>query len=993
MLAVGGFLFLHTIPTHAAGTMLAYWKFDESSAGDDAVDESGNGNDLTPFNDPQPSTDRPSELGVNFANPYSRSLDGGVGQYFEIEDTPSLDATASGVTIAVWVKFAGVSNNYESIVSKWDIGARQQWTLQLNANNKIGWWTGDGEDDADNLESTSTMDSDTWYHIIVTSEGLEKKLYINGVLEGSKTSSVAMGVAEGVGIGVGAKTEGSPEYLNGFVDDLRIYSYALSDSEASDLADGEDVQPTPSLTGGSPLVYEQGAQGLITDLQVQGGTTNPNVSVKLFVNNGRISMSTITGLTFYNADGSVRVGQPSNSPELQFSGSMSNVNTALASLRYVRTSGTGTDTLSASLVQPGEVFFSGNDHLYEYYAGPVTWSQARTNAEGLTKYGAQGYLATITSQAENDFIKDRLKSDSWIGASDSAVEGVWRWVTGPESGQQFWSGAGGGNTVNDMYAHWNNPKTGGTGAEPNQSGDEDCAQFYYSNNGLWNDLSCGNSLGYIVEFGAPSSLPTVSSKDISITTTADATPPTQPGKPSATSPTTDTTPTVSWTASTDSASGLANPAYTLEWSSSATFVSTSGSATTNGTSLAPSSGLADGTWYFRVRATDAASNASISAISDAVVIDSTGPSTPGTPSTNALWMKDNTPTFEWTESVDVGVGLAFIAYAVEWSQNTSFIGLGGTAGITSNSYTIPDNLSMADGTWYFRVKAIDALGNESNWAPYATVNIDTEPPVITRSGASTVAVVLGEGYTDEGATASDDGEGDISSDIVTSNPVDSSEVGSYTVTYDVTDSAGNVATTVTRTVHVVSDADLNNDGTADAIQENVVGVTSPKTNNEVAIHVDNTCSLSNVSIKNQTELAPDGRYDYPVGLLDFTANCGTNGFTTIVTQYYYDPPSGNFVLRKFMNGVFETINDASISRQIINGKQVLVVSYAVTDGGPLDADGVEDGVIVDPAGPALSVPGAPNAGYQRQASDVWLIGIISLVIVVGYRMRRFVAKG
>ncbi len=506
---------------------------------------------------------------------------------------------------------------------------------------------------------------------------------------------------------------------------------------------------TTSLTGGSDVTNLIGYSSNISDLQVSSTDTNPNVSVKLFVSHGTISMQTTTGLTFYDTNGSALSGQPSSTADLQFSGTMNDVNTALATLQYIRTdAGTGTDTLSASLVQPGEVFFSGNGHLYEYFAGPVTWSQAETDAAASSKYGAQGYLATITSQSENDFILDRLKSDSWIGASDAASEGTWKWVTGPESGEQFWQGNGSGNIVNSMYAHWNNPTTGGTGAEPNNSGgNENCAEFYYSNNGLWNDLNCGNMLGYIVEYGAPGNMPAVSSKDVNITTVTDVTPPTTPGTPTATSPTADGTPTVSWTASTDSGSGLKNPAYTLEWSNSSIFASVSGSTTTNSTSFAPPTSLPDGTWYFRVKATDNSNNTATSGISDAVIIDTTDPTVPGTPSAGVLWTNNNTPTYNWAASTDSGSGLATIAYTVEWSQDTLFSGLGGIAGITGNSYTIPDSLHMADGTWYFRALSTDVLGHNSAWSDYATVHIDTVPPVISNVAATNGATVGKETIT------------------------------------------------------------------------------------------------------------------------------------------------------------------------------------------------------------------------------------------------------
>jgi len=83
---------------------------------------------------------------------------------------------------------------------------------------------------------------------------------------------------------------------------------------------------------------------------------------------------------------------------------------------------------------------------------------------------------------------------------------------------------------------------------------------------------------------------------------------------------------------------------------------------------------------------------------------------------------------------------------------------------------------------------------------------DTTPPVITLLGDATVTLLVGETYNDAGATALDDVDGDLTSDIITVNPVDNSIAGTYIVTYDVSDSSGNVAVQVTRTVKVLSPA-------------------------------------------------------------------------------------------------------------------------------------------------------------------------------------------
>ena len=711
------------------------------------------------------------------------------------------------------------------------------------------------------------------------------------------------------------------------------------------------------------------------------GTDNSIVPVKLLVTNGTLSMTTTTGLSFYNASGSP-LSNPQTGSVLYFSGTRSDVNAALATLHYTRNT-TGTDTLEVSLVSPGEVFFSGNGHLYEYVSSTLTWNSAKTAAEGRSKYGANGYLATITSQAENDFVSARVLNAGWMGASDIASEGAWRWVTGPENGTIFSNGNAPGMTAAPgQYQNWN------TGEPNNSSNNEDCGQFLSGGSGRWNDLPCsGTTLpGYVVEYGAPGNMPTVAAANIAITT-SDTIAPTTPDNLTVLSPTTDATPTVSWTTSTDSGTGLSSPPYTLEWSMNATFTNVDGSMTTNSTSLAPSVNLADGSWYFRVKAADNAGNIATSATSSVVVIDTTPPTTPGTPSAGVSWTNDNTPTWNWTASTDAGVGLATTAYVIEWSQDTSFSNLDGMASIPSDaSYTIPDDLSLSDGTWYFRVKAIDALGHESLWSSYGTTRIDTVKPAIALNGSSEITVIQGVAYTDAGAVAVDEAEGDISEAIVVDNPVDSDVVGAYNVTYDVTDSAGNAATTITRTVRVVSNADLNDDGTADAVQQHVQGVTNGETGSYAVVQVDDACSLDAVHSKKQSELANDVVYEYPVGLLDFTATCGTGGFTTVVTQYYYNPPQGDFILRKFMEGSFETVPGVSISQRTIDGQQVLVIRYTVTDGGKLDADGKVDGVIVDPAGPAVlrvpSVPATGVAGVMNMSPSGGLLHIAPIILIL-----------
>lgn len=168
-------------------------------------------------------------------------------------------------------------------------------------------------------------------------------------------------------------------------------------------------------------------------------------------------------------------------------------------------------TITAGSVTPGP-----SGHYYEYVqrSQGYTWSQSKAEAQTRSLYGLQGYLATITSQVENDFIASKLASDGWVGGSDdfneinaavgytlyanqAAAEGNWYWITGPDAGTLISTG----NTPNTVVAP--NGFMNWAASEPNNFGSgEYYIQLSSSNAGKWNDLPASSSLsGYVVEYG------------------------------------------------------------------------------------------------------------------------------------------------------------------------------------------------------------------------------------------------------------------------------------------------------------------------------------------------------------------------------------------------------------------------------------------------------------------------------------------------------------
>ena len=168
------------------------------------------------------------------------------------------------------------------------------------------------------------------------------------------------------------------------------------------------------------------------------------------------------------------------------------------------------------------------EHYYAKILAPnIKWSVAYDIAAGLKWNGLQGYLVTITSEAEHNFIYQSLGSiQGWMGAAaitnydsitynqpgiswgsdytsklkgsyktggvkayDDQVEKYWHWVSGPEAGQTVFG--------KNKYTNFNVN-------EPNNSGNNEwCAEYGFGEGGKWNDYpnSVNGIEGYYIEFG------------------------------------------------------------------------------------------------------------------------------------------------------------------------------------------------------------------------------------------------------------------------------------------------------------------------------------------------------------------------------------------------------------------------------------------------------------------------------------------------------------
>ena len=175
-------------------------------------------------------------------------------------------------------------------------------------------------------------------------------------------------------------------------------------------------------------------------------------------------------------------------------------------------------------------FFSSNGHYYEAFSENVTWEMALSNAEGSSYRGLKGYLLTVTSPEENDFVWKQVVNQSditgwgsfvgkqgyWLAASDRASEGQWVWESGPERGAIV-ATSNGPNDISSAIPGINfwvsNVYNGSSRSDYDFAGitvpDPDkVLPPGYSADSVWDDLptdiadaSYGVGNGYVVEYG------------------------------------------------------------------------------------------------------------------------------------------------------------------------------------------------------------------------------------------------------------------------------------------------------------------------------------------------------------------------------------------------------------------------------------------------------------------------------------------------------------
>ena len=261
-------------------------------------------------------------------------------------------------------------------------------------------------------------------------------------------------------------------------------------------------------------------------------------------------------------------------------------------------------------------------------------------------------------------------------------------------------------------------------------------------------------------------------------------------------------PTFQWTAVVDStgsgtaASGLDH--YELQYSTSSAFnpsgTATIGNIASTSTSYTPTVHLVSDTFYWRVRAVDAAGNAIgwTSAPMGSFVVNMNSP-TQITPASGS-YTNNSGPTFSWTQ-IDGASGYVLNIYdspsmtVLAFDESLTTV-IGGT--VTS---FIP-TFTFADGTYYWKVSATDSTGaSVDRFSSVWTVTIDTTPPAAPGLSSPAEAETVSEAPAMSWSAVT----GAESYEIEMSQTSATTTDGSFASTYYIYPSGSGTLTTTTHT--------------------------------------------------------------------------------------------------------------------------------------------------------------------------------------------------
>lgn len=208
----------------------------------------------------------------------------GVDDVAIVSDSDSLSYPYNTMSATAWVKRSG-----NPVASEWILlKGNSPWEYGMNIYTsgviEADLWQSGGSS-SNNLSSTTVVTDGRWHHVAMTTDGASMKMYIDGVLEKIDTTYVGVMSNTAASLYIGDRPEAANSFLDGSVDSVRLYDYALTAGQiVEDMNGGHPPAGSPVGSAAVHLKFDE-----------MGGTTANNSG---YVGSG--ANGTISGATWYS---------------------------------------------------------------------------------------------------------------------------------------------------------------------------------------------------------------------------------------------------------------------------------------------------------------------------------------------------------------------------------------------------------------------------------------------------------------------------------------------------------------------------------------------------------------------------------------------------------------------------------------------------------------------------------------------------------------------
>ena len=223
----------------STGGLLAWWKLDETE-GETVANAANSEMKGTVVGDPQW---QPADGKVGGA-----LLFDGEGDYVNCGKNPAFNI-ADEMTVAAWIKVNEFDKVWQSIVTKGD----SAWRIARERNGStLQFGTGLYQRDMQAVRGTIDVNDGSWHHVAGVYDGRKLYLYVDGHLDGTAFASGKI-PGNDYAVAIGQNTERPDRDWNGWIDDVRLYSCALTEQQIRTVAAGEE----PTVATAAPITLLQ----------------------------------------------------------------------------------------------------------------------------------------------------------------------------------------------------------------------------------------------------------------------------------------------------------------------------------------------------------------------------------------------------------------------------------------------------------------------------------------------------------------------------------------------------------------------------------------------------------------------------------------------------------------------------------------------------------------------------------------------------------------